>query len=150
MKYKILQNDKYGIDKIQEMILSNRGIDNPEGYLNVSEKDIIHYSKLSSIREAANVIIDAVENGLKFGLVVDSDCDGYISSSIFYQYMKTAFSIECKYYIHDSKEHGLSKDILPTIISDIKNKDIEILVVVDAGTNDVEQCKQIKSLGCNA
>lgn len=149
MKYKILQNDKYGIDNIQEMILSNRGIDNPEGYLNVSEKDIIHYSKLNNIKDAANVIIDAVENGLKFGLVCDSDADGAISSSIFYQYMKVALNVDCKYYIHDSKEHGLSKDILPIIISDIKNKNIEILIVVDAGTNDIEQCKQIKSLGCD-
>ncbi len=148
MKYKILQNDKYGIDNIQEMILSNRGIDNPEGYLNVSEKDIIHYSKLNNIKDAANVIIDAVESGLKFGLVTDPDFDGSAASSIFYQYMKTVFNIECKYYIHDSKEHGLSKDVLPTIISDIKNKDIEILIVVDAGTNDVEQCKEISLLNC--
>lgn len=146
MKYKVKEN--LDINNIQESILSNRGIDNPSNYLSTTDKDIIHHRNLDNITDAANIIMSAVQDKKGIGLLVDSDFDGSCATSILYQYIKVAFNIDCKYYLHNSKEHGLSKEVMPSIITDIKNGNISLLIVSDAGTNDVDQCKELKSLGC--
>jgi len=141
MNYNLLERNQSL--SIQEQVLKNRGIDNYDEYLNAGKDDIIHWSKLDNIQEAVECLQNAIVNGLRIGLIADSDADGSLSSGMFYNYFK-------KYnpfvYFHESKEHGLSDYLMPQIISDIEHKEIGILVIPDAQAAE-DNCKKLKQLG---
>jgi single-stranded-DNA-specific exonuclease len=151
MKYNLIQpNPKQttDFDNIQNTILLNRGVEQPEHYLNTTDEDIIHYSKLNNISKAVEIFNKAIADKVGIYIIADPDMDGVCASSILYQYIKETYGVECGYYIHTGKEHGISKDILPQILSDIKEKKFGLLIVPDAGSGDIKESKQIRSLGC--
>ena len=80
--------------------------------------------------------LNNAENGEKekFQIVVDSDLDGIASAAVLYKYLNEFYPhIETVYSLHSEKRHGLSKDI------EI-DKDTTLVLIPDAGSNDVEQC----------
>ena len=128
-------------------ILRNRGIDDYETYLNLDDSVIQDYADLEGIKNAVNTTIFALENGHKIGILIDEDVDGFCSASMVYMYLNRinnelydSKSNIC-YLLHKkAKAHGLSEDI--TIPEDVK-----LLIIPDAGTNDVTQCTELVSRG---
>jgi len=76
----------------------------------------------------------------QFFLQVDSDADGVTSSAIFYNYFRTIFP-ECKIYyrLHDGKEHGIIIDTIPV--------ETDIVIIPDAGSNQIDELEQISNTG---
>lgn len=73
--------------------------------------------------------------------------DGFLSSSMYYVYMKAINpNIKIKPFFHDKnpKSHGLGDD---DIFKRIKKELPSLLVILDAGSNDDKECKKLKSLG---
>jgi single-stranded-DNA-specific exonuclease len=56
-----------------ETVLRNRGIEDIQSFLNVSEKDIIHWSKLKNIDKAADCLLRHVKRGGKVFVQTDAD-----------------------------------------------------------------------------
>lgn len=80
-------------------------------------------------------LVLAKERKEKFQIIVDSDLDGIASAAILYKFLdKFCPEVETVYSIHTGKQHGLSKDIKI-------DKDTTLVILPDAGVNDVEQCK---------
>lgn len=72
---------------------------------------------------------------------MDSDLDGIASAAILYKFLdKFCPEVETVYSIHTGKQHGLSKDIKI-------DKDTTLVILPDAGVNDVEQCKILHERG---
>lgn len=70
------------------------------------------------------------------------DTDGLTSGTVAYKYTKDINpNAEIYYYQNTDKKHGIVLDQLEPII---KNNNIEFLIMPDAGSNDVEQCKYLK------
>lgn len=124
-------------------ILRNRGIDDYETYLNLDDSVIQDYADLDGIKNAVNTTISVLENGDKIGILIDEDVDGFCSAAMAYMYLnriKTEFyndkSNIC-YILHKkAKAHGLSEDISVP-------EDVKLLIIPDAGTNDVVQCTEL-------
>lgn len=78
-------------------------------------------------------------------LLVDCDMDGYLSSSMFYVYLKEIYSdIKIVPLFHKKKTHGLSNvDIMDYLL----NITPSCLIILDAGTNNTEECKKLKEKG---
>jgi len=147
MKYKLTEPQNK--ETIQEEILSRRGIQNPQAYMNTTDKDILPYSLFGDVLgEAYNIVKKAIEKNYGVGMLVDSDPDGLFSASTLYQYFKNVFGVECEYYLHEGKGHGLSdKETFDRILADVKSKKIRLLMVSDAGSNDVKECKILSEAG---
>lgn len=63
---------------------------------------------------------------------VDSDCDGYTSAAIVINYLKRKFpNLNISYRLHNGKEHGIILDTIP--------EDTNLVIVPDAGSNQVEE-----------
>lgn len=85
-----------------------------------------------------------MQNGDKIGILIDEDVDGFCSAAMTYQYLnrvKKEVVEQCEseiyYILHTkAKAHGLSNDVM---IPD----DIVLLIIPDAGTNDIEQCNKL-------
>ena len=84
--------------------------------------------------------------GSKIYLLVDSDIDGFTSASLFYNYLMEHFSKykpNIEYHIPEGKEHGLDSimDWFP------ESGENSLIVIPDAGSNDVEQHKELVAHG---
>lgn len=148
MKYKI--NENKGYSSIKHEVLSRRGIEDPEHYLNTTDKDILPYSLFGDVmNEAYNILKYAIENKHGIACLTDVDADGYFSSAMLYSYILKAFNVSINFYIHENKEHGLSDtNLFPRILEDVKSGKIKLLFLPDSGTNDVKECKILKDAGC--
>lgn len=119
-------------------MLKNREIKDWNTYLNLDESVVIPYQKLDNIENAVDLFMKHFNEKSKIGILVDEDPDGFCSASMMYLYIKRMDeNYPVEYILHTrAKAHGLSDDV--TIPSDVK-----LLIVPDAGTNDVEQCKAL-------
>lgn len=140
-------NDYKNLDTIIEQLFIQNGIDNPQEYIRLSNsKDGEHKEKLKNIDKAVLMLSKHIENKSKIHILVDSDVDGYTSASILYQYLKDLLTENkvllenLTYSLHRTKEHGISFDI------DIP-KDINLLIIPDASSNDYQQHKEYKDKG---
>lgn len=145
MKYKILETP-YHNGTIHEKLLKRSGIDNPIGYLNTSSVDLIGYNRLENINEAYNVLKKAIDNHAPICGIVDVDPDGYASSAILYSYIKEVFNVEMGFYHHTEKQHGL-EDFSEQIRCDFNLGKVGLLIIADAGSNDLKACKELSELG---
>ena len=76
-------------------------------------------------------------------VIVDSDCDGFTSSAVLINYLHDVFPqwVENKldYVLHSGKQHGLNDHI-----DHLLTENYSLVLVPDAGSNDVEECKKLK------
>ena len=141
MNYRLIKNSLNDIDNPKQTILLNRGIENWKQYLNLNEDCIHDFNLLKNIDKAVNCFVKHIENKSRIHIIVDSDVDGYTSASMVYRYIKQLRKdINVTYSLHTKKQHGISEDIeIP--------KDCELLIIPDAGSNDIEQCKELTEKG---
>lgn len=139
MEYKLIGTNDY--DNPLQTFLGNRGVEDINEYINVSEVVVIPYQNLADIDKAVSLYCKHIENNSNITIVVDADVDGYTSAAMVYSYTKN-LNPECKltYLIHTGKQHGLTEDI-------VVPEDTQLLIIPDASTNDTEQCKALKEKG---
>lgn len=140
--YKLKSPSNIFIDDILEVVCRNRGIQDIDKIKNPSPNDVIHYSRLVNIDKAVEVFSKYAQlDEIEIGMIVDSDADGYSSSAILTMYIKKHFpNIEIHHYFHDKKQHGITKNAIKWIND---NRQISLLLVPDAGSNDYDEHKQL-------
>lgn len=143
MQYKLIKGSKNDTNDVIGTVLSNRGIDNPIEYLNLTENCVCNWEDLDNINEAVKKFDYHFCNRHEMAILVDSDPDGYSSASMMYSYIKLmdeAYPVH--YMLHQkNKAHGLNdKDFeLP--------ENTKLLIIPDAGTNDCEACNDLVAHG---
>jgi len=124
-----------------ESVLRNRGIEEWEKFLKVSEKDIFDAKLLKNIDEGCLLLKRHLGANNKTYIEIDSDSDGNCSSAIIISFIQDiAPNSDIVYSIKEGKEHGIQ---LKNIDTDI----VKLVIVPDGGTNDTEESKQLAELG---
>lgn len=81
-------------------------------------------------------------------MVVDADADGFTSSALLLNYLHVLFPdwVEnyVSYRLHTGKQHGLDDHM-----EYLRGKKPSLVIIPDAGTNDVNQCKELAEMGCS-
>lgn len=119
----------------------NRGIDNPNEYENLTSNCEHSYELLDNMHEAVQCYSKHVHKHHNIHVIQDPDCDGLTSAAAICLYTKR-FYPECRltYSIHSGKQHGISREInVPD--------DTQLLIIPDASSNDVDQCKMLSDKG---
>lgn len=141
MRYKLIEGSLNDEHNVEATILKNRGIKNINRFLAPGESDTYSYSMLDNIDEAVKCAEKHIQNKDRIHILIDCDVDGYTAGSMVYRaFKKIDPNLNITYSLHTKKQHGLSKDI--TIPDDCK-----LLIIPDAGSNDVEQCRELKDKG---
>lgn len=128
-----------------ELVFANRGMTPQEmfHYLRTSEDDIISPALIDNIQWGAKMLIQHLFAGDKIFIQVDSDVDGYTSAALLINYINLIAPGHAQqkitYRIHEGKQHGIILDTIP--------KDIKLVIIPDAGSNDYEQHKALKDNG---
>lgn len=145
MKYKLIKPVQKNYSTI-EQILTNRNIPYNEiqHYLNSTDEDINSPLLLGEdlLRSAATAIIKHIQANDKCAIVCDCDCDGFTSAALMGNYLYELFPSWTKsnifYLFHEGKQHGLND-----LIDQLNELDVSLIIVPDAGTNDLEAHKII-------
>ena len=117
-------------------LLKYRGVKDIHCFLNPSIENVQKPDFLSNIELAAEKYIEVIKNNGKIALVVDSDCDGYTSAAIIYNYSKKlAPDVHIDYYLHTKKQHGL-EDTCEKILN--SNISYDLVITPDSSSNDIE------------
>lgn len=142
MKYKLYKHSENNTSNVIMEVLKNRGVTDYKTYLNLSEDVIIDYKRLENIDLAVNIFMKHYELKNKIYILVDEDPDGYCSASMMYLYIKRLDEeYPVDYILHKkAKSHGLSEDV-------VIPKDAKLLIIPDASTNDIDECKKLKDSG---
>src|SRR5574344_949465 len=96
------------------------------------DEDLDRPELLLNCEKAVRTAWSMLTRGAKAFVIVDSDTDGYTSSSILINYLKRRFpEIDLQYKLHPGKEHGIVLEDIP--------EDRELIFVPDAGSNNYEE-----------
>ena len=140
MKYKLIgSNDRNNIIK---QVLSNRGVQDQDGYLHLSESCCDDYNNLDNIDKAVKCFVEHFEVGDEVCILCDTDPDGYTSAAMMYMYIKNLNqNYPVRYILHRvNKSHGLAKmnDGDFEITDDTK-----LFIIPDAGSNDIAELNEL-------
>ena len=141
MKY-IVKNKDYSYvadTELLELLLQQRGVANPQGLLNLDPSCIHDGMLFNNMKWGLELLAWHVNNGSRIHIIIDSDVDGFTSAALMYQYLAD-LGIEATYSTHTGKEHGITQKVL-------EGYEFDLLVVPDAGTNDVEMSRYLADQG---
>ena len=149
MKYQLINQPNENFSAIQQ-ILYNRGIAENEilHYINLSDQDINSPLTLGeeNLKNGLMAIINTVKEDRDALVIVDCDCDGYTSSALLINYLYKLFPAwvvnHLDWYMHDSKQHGLS-DCIDFVFS----RNPALVICPDSSSNDYEYHKQLNENG---
>ena len=136
----------------QETVLYNRGIKTKKEmnkYINTTDDDInsFMYFGIAPLKNAAAALITTINNNEDAIVIVDSDCDGYVSSSTLINYLYDLFPAwvqnHLTWFMHSGKQHGLSD--FP--IDKIDNPNLKLIICPDSSSNDYSYHQQLDEEG---
>ena len=126
-------------------ILEARGVKDVEHLMNVSEKDVLDPFLMLNMQKGIDLLLKHIETGSRINVLIDEDVDGVTSASMIYLYIKKKFNYDnITFTTNENKEHGIKIRRLDTVHP---NKDYQLLIVPDAGTNDIKEHKILKGRG---
>lgn len=140
MNVKILMPDVNSQSFVDDY-LQKMGIEYPQSYMNVTRCHLEEPSRYANIDEATKRLKMAIDGKQKVGIIQDCDVDGLCSAVIAYQFLKSN-GIEPIVFFHSGKQHGIND-----LMTEILNANLDLLIVPDAGTNDVDACRKLRANG---
>ena len=130
-------------DYALQEILIDRGVKDIENFLYPTSKCELDPYGLENIDLAADMLLRHLRADSKIMFIVDSDCDGFTSSSILWLYIKHIFpKANLNFTLHEHKQHGLDDKIdwLETL------NDIDLVICPDSASYDVEEHARLADL----
>ena len=115
------------------------GITDVDAYLNPESIEYQSPDMYKNMDVAVNLFNHAKGS---VGIVIDSDLDGACSAAIAYMLCIENGLEDIRIYSHAGKEHGLSD-----LASQIAMDKLDLLIVPDAGSNDIYQCEELMCMG---
>lgn len=128
-----------------EQVLLNRGIKSQDiiHYLNTTDEDILDPSTIMNIEQGAKMLIRHISQEDKAFIQIDSDADGYTSSSLLINYLNSLFpgyvQNNISYRVHEGKQHGLILETIP--------EDVKLVIAPDSSSNDYEVHQKLRERG---
>ena len=122
-----VKHDCRGLEtnEIIDVILEDRGVEDIQALLYPNEDCLIPFEKMKNIDRAAKVILDGIENGKKFLIYGDIDCDGECANTIAFRWLKQ-HTDNVTWYVNQGKTHGIAQTN-PEVF-----EDVDILWIVDS------------------
>ena len=139
MQYKLIDGSRNDLNQIRDTVLENRE-KNKKKYTHLNDSVLNSYSLFPNIYLAVDIFLKHCQSNNHIHIIVDSDADGYTSGAVMYQYIEN-ISPQCKltYSLHSGKQHGLTDNELVIPI------DTDLLIIPDAGSNDIKPCMMLKA-----
>lgn len=145
----ILKQKKQKHNDIVQNIISNYFKDsdldfymNPTNEFNV---DMEYLNGIDVFNRAHKLLKDAIDKNKRITILVDQDADGFTSSAVLFNYLEYDIKYtNTRYILPKTKSHGLNDDIMEELIYE---HETELLIVPDAGSNDIKYHNELNDKG---
>lgn len=136
-------------NKLVARLLSQRNIKEATKFTSANYNDLTHPHSLKGIKEAADLFCNTVKNKGKIAVLGDFDADGIISTTLIKE-LCNVFEVDCNVFIPSRLEHGygLNSKSIETIKEKFNPKP-DLLFIVDCGTSNEQEIKQIHEWSAN-
>lgn len=142
MKYKLVNSEIK--EPYVKNLLKERGVEDVDEYINPTKSYLNNPKKLNNIEKGAELYLNVIKHNGNILIVVDSDCDGFTSSAIIYQYTKKiAPGTNISYILHEGKQHGL-QDHIDKILDE--EEVYNLIILPDSSSNDFKYHEQLKNI----
>ena len=144
MNYRLRKQYTRNPNKALQEILIDRGVKDIDNFLEPTSRCELDPYALENIDLAADMLLRHLRNDSRILFVIDSDCDGFTSSSVLWLYIKHIFpKANLSFTIHEHKQHGLDDKI-----DWIENRDdIDLVICPDAASYDKEEHERLAEAG---
>lgn len=145
VKYIVKNTGGFGMmsgDEVLKNLLIQRGVEDVDTFLTLPHSVLNSPFLLKNMNEGIDLLAKHLNRKSKILILIDSDSDGYGSASMMYQFIKEISGIECQYFTHKDKRHGLHNEVF-----DGFDFEFDLIICPDSTTNDVEMCKKLKEAG---
>ena len=137
-----------GLTRLCAGVLAARGIDTIEKaqqFFNQEEDDEILSSPflIKDMREAADILQNALDEGKKICVYGDYDCDGITATALLYSYLE-CMGGDVMYYINQRSE---GYGIFSGAVQKLADQGVELIVTVDNGISAIEEAELAAELG---
>ena len=122
--------------------LQKMGIEYPQSYMNVTRCHLEEPSRYVNIDMATHRLKMSIDDKQKVGIIQDCDVDGLCSAVIAYQFLSSMMAEKPIVFFHSGKQHGIND-----LMTEILNANLDLLIVPDAGSNDVNACRELRANG---
>lgn len=146
MKVKPLLN-KINLSTFLRDYLNACGIKDVDNFLNPEEYCFDSPWDYPNMGKAVYLLHSSQDK--KIGVLVDSDCDGNMSAAMIVNFLVKSIEITPVVLFHKGKAHGLRKNIDENLVAEVIEQGIELLIIPDAGTNDAQECHELKCHNVN-
>src|SRR5699024_9073308 len=129
-------------DLLEDIIL--RGTDDIDFHISPTNKYSLDVSELDSepvFKKGVDLLLKHIKKDSKIALPVDADMDGYTSASVFVKTMKE-INVNVDALIDEGKTQGLTDNMMDDII-----ENYELVIIPDAGSNDIKQHQRLLDNG---
>ena len=137
-----LDGRRWSINKIESEILKSRDIFNLDRFLYPVEEDMLPLNSLKNIKEAAEIVINAINNNEKILVYYDTDTDGITSGTIINRYLSHFVDKNLlTQYINDGKIHGLTSS------APCFNEKYDVIIIVDSIQTEPAMYQMLLDIG---
>lgn len=98
-----------------------------------------------NMKEGVERLHTAISCDEKIGILQDVDSDGVMSATIAYDFLKKQ-GVQPIVFWHTGKQHGIGPSEDEDMLQQIIDSGITLLWIPDAGSGDVNPCKELKQL----
>ena len=143
MNYRLRKQYTTNPEKALSEILIDRGVQDIYTFLHPTPECELDPYGLENIDLAAELLLRHLRANSRIMFVVDSDCDGFTSSSILWLYIKHIFpNADLNFTLHEHKQHGLDDKIdwLETL------NDVDLVICPDSASYDIEEHERLADL----
>lgn len=134
-------------EDLLDKYLKQHNVMDTKKFLRPVAKNLEFNSAYHNIRKAANNFMKHRNKSKKIYILCDVDCDGLFSTALMMDFCTQSLGIAPFLLIHGGtylKTHGLTDE---SVLKIIEKDPPDMLIVPDAGSNDVEACRRIKDAG---
>ena len=122
-------------DLLDDIIL--RGTDDIDFHVSPTDKYVTEITDIPLFSKGVQLLYNhLLDTTSKLAIVVDADVDGYTSSALFIKFMQF-INYPIDILIDEGKTHGLTDNIMSKIL----DEQYTLVIIPDAGSNDIEQHK---------
>lgn len=133
-----------GVSPLLQRIYSARGITHPER-LELSLQRLLPPSSMKGVKEAAELLADAIEGEARVVVVGDFDADGATSSALAVSVLRQMGMSEISYLVPNRFEFGYG--LSPEIVGIAASREPDLIVTVDNGISSLEGVLAAQGLG---
>lgn len=128
-------------ENLLQTLLLNRDVTEPDRLLNLTKAEVHDGMLFKNMEQGLELLHKHIKNNSKIHILIDVDADGITSAGMMYLYIKDINpDISITYSMNEGKKHGI-------ILKELTKYKYNIIIIPDAGSNDLKQCKELSSQG---